>query len=66
MVNKRMKLALYVSMEELMTLKDAVNHYIEELEDKVDDESDGNDTQVKVDKLMAARAAKCKLDVSFH
>ena len=66
MVKKRMQLALYLSLEELMTLKDAVNHYIEELEEKIEDTTDGNDTQVKVDELMAARAAKCKLDVSFH
>lgn len=66
MVKKRMQLALYVSLNELNTIKDAVNHYIEKLEEKVDDRSDGEDTQVKVDELMAARAAKCKLDVSFH
>jgi DNA-binding transcriptional regulator/RsmH inhibitor MraZ len=66
MVNKRMNLTLYVSLDELMILKDSVNNYIEELEERVDDKSDGNDTQTKVDKLMAARAAKCKLDISFH
>jgi hypothetical protein len=68
MVKKRMQLELYVSVGELLVLKEAVDHFISYLEDEIDsDEREANAELVeKVDQLLAARATKGKLDVSFH
>jgi len=62
MVQKRMHLDLYVSLDELITLKCGIEELIRGLEDNL---LDKNEPQI-IEQLKAARAMKCKLDVTFH